>query len=58
MEFESFIGTLLYIGIQEGEGAPVDSLLAIVGPEVTDVEAAIAASKRRGYSCYPCSRST
>ena len=38
MEFESFnAGTLLFIGIQEGETAPVDSLLAIIGPEGTDV---------------------
>jgi pyruvate dehydrogenase E2 component (dihydrolipoamide acetyltransferase) len=34
MEFESFDeGTLLYIGIPEGETAPVDSLLAIIGDE-------------------------
>ena len=32
MEFESFnSGTLLHIGIQEGETAPVDALLAIIG---------------------------
>jgi pyruvate dehydrogenase E2 component (dihydrolipoamide acetyltransferase) len=38
MEFESFNeGTLLYIGIQEGESAPIDSLLAIIGPAGTDV---------------------
>lgn len=38
MEFESFYsGTLLYIGIPEGESAPVDSVLAIIGPEGTDV---------------------
>jgi pyruvate dehydrogenase E2 component (dihydrolipoamide acetyltransferase) len=38
MEFESFnAGTLLKIGINEGETAPVDSLLAIIGPEGTDV---------------------
>ncbi|OYQ33916.1 pyruvate dehydrogenase complex dihydrolipoamide acetyltransferase [Flavobacterium cyanobacteriorum] len=38
MEFESFnSGTLLYIGIKEGESAPVDSVLAIIGPEGTDV---------------------
>lgn len=43
MEFESFYsGTLLHIGIQEGEGAPVDSLLAIIGPEGTDVNAVLA----------------
>jgi pyruvate dehydrogenase E2 component (dihydrolipoamide acetyltransferase) len=42
MEFESFYtGTLLHIGIQEGEGAPVDSLLAIIGPEGTDVDAVL-----------------
>lgn len=40
MEFESFnAGTLLYIGIQEGESAPVDSVLAIIGPAGTDVSA-------------------
>ena len=38
MEFESFnSGTLLAIGINEGETAPVDSLLAIIGPEGTDI---------------------
>ena len=32
MEFESFnSGTLLHIGINEGETAAVDSLLAIIG---------------------------
>ncbi|GET46210.1 pyruvate dehydrogenase complex dihydrolipoamide acetyltransferase [Capnocytophaga felis] len=43
MEFESFYsGTLLYIGIKEGESAAVDSLLAIVGPAGTDVSAIVA----------------
>lgn len=38
MEFESFqSGNLLYIGLQEGETAKVDSLLAIIGPKGTDV---------------------
>ncbi|MEQ3796384.1 pyruvate dehydrogenase complex dihydrolipoamide acetyltransferase [Flavobacteriaceae bacterium MJ-SS4] len=38
MEFESFqSGTLLYIGLNEGETAKVDSLLAIIGPKGTDV---------------------
>ena len=38
MEFESFNeGTLLYIGLQEGETAKVDALLAIIGPKGTDV---------------------
>lgn len=38
MEFESFNeGTLLYIGLSVGESANVDDLLAIIGPEGTDV---------------------
>ena len=42
MEFESFYsGTLLYIGIKEGESAPVDEVLAIIGPEGTDVDAVL-----------------
>src|SRR5690606_31226820 len=38
MEFESFHeGTLLHIGIQEGETAKVDALLAIIGNEGEDI---------------------
>ena len=38
MEFESFnAGTLLFIGINEGQSAPVDSVLAIIGPAGTDI---------------------
>src|SRR5210317_1540683 len=38
MEFESFHeGTLLHIGIQEGETSPVDKLLAIIGYEGEDI---------------------
>lgn len=38
MEFESFYeGTLLHIGIEEGETAPVDQLLAIIGEEDEDI---------------------
>lgn len=38
MEFESFqSGTLLYVGLNEGESAKVDALLAIIGPAGTDV---------------------
>ena len=40
MEFESFNeGILLHIGIQEGESAKVDSLLAIIGEEGEDISA-------------------
>jgi len=46
MEFESFNeGTLLHIGVQEGESAPVDSLLAIIGTKGTDVTALVTAQK-------------
>ena len=38
MEFESFnAGILLFVGVNEGETAPVDSILAIIGPEGTDI---------------------
>ncbi len=37
-EFESeYDGTLLFIGAEEGKSAPVDTVLAIIGPEGTDV---------------------
>ena len=42
MEFEAFPGQegkLLYIGTHEGEAAPVDTVLAILGEEGEDIEA-------------------
>ena len=40
MEFESFNeGTLLHIGVQEGETTKVDELLAIIGDEGEDISA-------------------
>ena len=46
MEFESFYsGTLLHIGIQEGQSAPVDDVLAIIGPAGTDVSAVLSGGK-------------
>lgn len=48
MEFESFnSGTLLFIGIQEGVSAPVDSVLAIIGPAGTDISG-IAENYKKG----------
>ena len=42
MEFESFNeGTLLYIGVQEGDAAPVDTLLAIIGDDGEDISSLI-----------------
>ncbi|BCY28248.1 pyruvate dehydrogenase complex dihydrolipoamide acetyltransferase [Flavobacterium okayamense] len=42
MEFESFnAGTLLYIGVEEGGSAPVDTILAVLGPAGTDVSGVV-----------------
>ncbi len=50
MEFESFYeGTLLHIGVNEGETALVDSVLAIVGKKGTDVKALIKAIKNGAF---------
>ena len=50
MEFESFNeGTLLFIGLKEGESANVDDLLAIIGPAGTDVSV-IAANFSTSYA--------
>ncbi len=48
MEFESFnAGTLLFIGIETGQSAPVDSVLAIIGPVGTDISG-IAENYKKG----------
>jgi pyruvate dehydrogenase E2 component (dihydrolipoamide acetyltransferase) len=48
MEFESFQnGVLLHIGVQEGKGAPVDSILAILGNEGEDVSAVLAEEAKK-----------
>jgi pyruvate dehydrogenase E2 component (dihydrolipoamide acetyltransferase) len=39
---------LLYIGIEEGGSAPVDSLLAIIGPEGTDISGIAETFKAKG----------
>jgi pyruvate dehydrogenase E2 component (dihydrolipoamide acetyltransferase) len=48
MEFESFHqGTLLYIGVKEGESANVDAVLAIIGEKGTDIAKVIESLKNR-----------
>lgn len=48
MEFESFQeGTLLYIGVEKGKTAPVDSILAIVGAKGEDISALLASEKTK-----------
>lgn len=47
MEFESYQeGTLLYIGVEEGKAAPVDSVLAILGKEGEDYKALLEAEQK------------
>jgi pyruvate dehydrogenase E2 component (dihydrolipoamide acetyltransferase) len=53
MEFESFnAGTLLFIGINEGQSAAVDSVLAIIGPAGTDITG-IAENYKKGGTLAP-----
>src|ERR1700722_10105485 len=48
MEFESFQeGTLLYIGVEKGKTAPVDSILAIVGKPNEDIKDLIASEAKK-----------
>lgn len=48
MEFESFYnGTLLYIGVEKGQGAPVDAVLAIIGDPKEDVKAILAEAQKQ-----------
>ena len=45
MDFESFQeGTLLYLGIPEGQAAPVDSVIAVIGAPGEDYQALLTAS--------------
>ncbi|MCA6363168.1 MAG: pyruvate dehydrogenase complex dihydrolipoamide acetyltransferase [Bacteroidetes bacterium] len=45
MEFESFYnGTLLHIGVEKGQGAPVDAILAIIGAPGEDISALLTAA--------------
>ncbi len=54
MEFESFYsGTLLYIGIQEGESSLVDAVLAVIGPEGTNVDAVLKLSTTKSDVSVP-----
>ncbi|MCG3167542.1 MAG: Dihydrolipoyllysine-residue acetyltransferase component of pyruvate dehydrogenase complex [Bacteroidia bacterium] len=54
MEFESFqSGVLLYIGVEQGKTAPVDSILAILGKEGEDVKALIEEDKKKSIVNSP-----
>jgi pyruvate dehydrogenase E2 component (dihydrolipoamide acetyltransferase) len=54
MEFESFQeGTLLYIGVEQGKTAPVDSILAILGKEGEDIKALIEGDTKKSTADSP-----
>ncbi|WP_406824444.1 2-oxo acid dehydrogenase subunit E2 [Pedobacter sp. KACC 23697] len=46
MDMESYWdGTLLYVGVKEGEAVPVDAIMAVIGKEGEDFQAALDAEK-------------
>jgi len=46
MDMESYWdGTLLYIGVEEGQAVPVDAIMAVIGKEGEDYKAALAAEQ-------------
>lgn len=54
MDFESFQdGVLLYVGVEEGKGAPVDSVLAILGKEGEDYKALLAGGAPSAAAASP-----
>jgi pyruvate dehydrogenase E2 component (dihydrolipoamide acetyltransferase) len=54
MEFESYYdGVLMHIGVEEGKGAPVDSILAIIGDGKEDISAILDWEKKGGQSAAP-----
>src|SRR3982750_3866875 len=51
MEFESFQdGVILYQGVEQGKGAPVDSVLAILGKGDEDIKAIVEYEKSKSTS--------
>ena len=53
-DFESeFNGNLLYIGTEEGGASPVDTVLAIIGPEGTDVSGIISGGGKKSENKTP-----
>jgi pyruvate dehydrogenase E2 component (dihydrolipoamide acetyltransferase) len=54
MELESYEdGTLLYIGVEEGDSVPVDAIIAIIGEEGADYETLIKAHQQKGKEEAP-----
>jgi pyruvate dehydrogenase E2 component (dihydrolipoamide acetyltransferase) len=48
MEFESYqSGVLLHIGVEKGKGAPVDSILCVIGKQGEDISALLEEEKKK-----------
>lgn len=59
MDFESYQdGTLLYIGIEEGAAAPVDTVIAVLGKDGEDYKAAIDAAGGGAAEAKPAEEKT
>src|SRR5690606_9843443 len=58
-DFEAEVnGTLLYIGTEEGGANPVDTVLAIIGPEGTDVSSIVSGGGKKSQKAPESSDST
>jgi pyruvate dehydrogenase E2 component (dihydrolipoamide acetyltransferase) len=54
MDFESYQdGSLLYIGIEEGQAAPVDTVIAVIGKEGEDYKALLAGESAPAADAKP-----
>jgi pyruvate dehydrogenase E2 component (dihydrolipoamide acetyltransferase) len=59
MEFESFQdGVLIYQGIEEGKGTPVDSIIAILGKGGEDVNTILASANSKSGASAPSNNKT
>jgi pyruvate dehydrogenase E2 component (dihydrolipoamide acetyltransferase) len=59
MELEAYEdGTLLYVGIKEGEAVPVDAIIAVIGEEGSNVEALLARENGEAPAETPAAAST
>ncbi|MEO8068186.1 MAG: pyruvate dehydrogenase complex dihydrolipoamide acetyltransferase [Flavobacteriales bacterium] len=57
MEFESYLdGTLLHIGVPQGQTAPVDSVLAVFGKEGEDITALLADASKGEPAAAPAAK--
>jgi pyruvate dehydrogenase E2 component (dihydrolipoamide acetyltransferase) len=59
MDFESYQdGTLLYIGVEEGQSVPVDAVIAVLGKDGEDYKAALESSSNAKPAAAPAAEKT